>query len=343
MIYKSKSIGLNEFSSLGIRILSMKLTILLLLCFGQDTSKAQVYSNLDVHQCDSLIQANANNPNFVILDVRRPSEYIPQHLEGAINRNYYDTDFTDQLDTLNKEKTYLIHCKSGGRSGNTINEMANLEFNEVYNMLGGINAWNSATLPTTTDFAPKIMFLSDSIYPHEEVFIGEVDTIQLSITNRANDTLLFTSVNGPTNPEFEYEFNIDTILTGAADYSFNIFYTSMDENPDTAIYTIESNGGILSAIIFRNGKDQTSKIIKNTFASNIKIYPNPAIDYINICGIDRNEFEVMLFDNTGHKVYNRHFYSDINWIDLSGLDPGNYILSILTQDEIVSKRIQVSN
>ncbi len=72
-------------------------------------ANAQIYQGLSVAQSDSLINANVDNPNFVILDVRTPGEYNPQHLEGAINRNFYDSDFEAQLDALDKDKMYLIH------------------------------------------------------------------------------------------------------------------------------------------------------------------------------------------------------------------------------------------
>ena len=39
--------------------------------------KNSVFQHLSVTQCDSLIQANVNNPDFVLLDVRTPGEYIP--------------------------------------------------------------------------------------------------------------------------------------------------------------------------------------------------------------------------------------------------------------------------
>jgi len=50
---------------------------------------------------------------------------------------------------LNKNKIYLIYCRSGRRSENALNMMKELDFREVYNMLGGINSWKAEGLPTT--------------------------------------------------------------------------------------------------------------------------------------------------------------------------------------------------
>ena len=53
----------------------------------------------------------------------------------------YAADFSDQLDALDKNQVYLIHCASGARSANAHDTMLGLGFHEVYNMLGGFNAF----------------------------------------------------------------------------------------------------------------------------------------------------------------------------------------------------------
>jgi len=45
------------------------------------------------------------------------------------------------------KKTYLVYCKSGYRSRAAVNVMKKLYFKRVYNILGGINAWQRARLP----------------------------------------------------------------------------------------------------------------------------------------------------------------------------------------------------
>ncbi len=212
-----------------------------------------IFEHLNVAQSDSLINANANNPNFVILDVRTPNEYIPMHLEGAINRNYYDPNFNSLIDSLNKNKAYLVHCASGGRSGATFNMMQTLAFQEVYNMLGGMNTWNAQSYPTTSLFAPLAMLVTDSIYPEETIPVGETDTIEVILTNRANDTLSFSSVTNLAGTEFSTNFDLNQTLLGADDYQFNIIYQPIDEVSDSLSFIIESNGGNLTVFIIRTG------------------------------------------------------------------------------------------
>jgi len=231
----------------------MQRLILFLIIFLYTTlSNGQEYKELSAVQCDSLINANYNNPNFVILDVRTPGEYIPQHLVGAINRNYYQ-DFDSELDLLDKNKTYLIHCKSGSRSAGAFNKMQAKNFAKVYNMRGGINAWNSNSFATTSDFAPRIMFVSDSVFEFNLITIGDVDTIEVVLTNRANDTLRFDSISSLLQYEAFTDFDLDTILLGGKDYSFNIYYEPMDEEFDSIMFYIYSNAGIVNVKAFRSG------------------------------------------------------------------------------------------
>jgi rhodanese-related sulfurtransferase len=94
------------------------------------------------------IQNNQNNPDFVIIDVRTPAEFAEEHIENATNIDFYSEAFRDTLNNLDKNKTYLIYCRSGVRSGSALDIMAELNFREVYNILGGINQWKAEGFPT---------------------------------------------------------------------------------------------------------------------------------------------------------------------------------------------------
>ena len=95
-----------------------------------------------------LIQDNRNNPDFVIIDVRTPAEFAEGHIENATNTNFYSDTFQDTINNLDKNKAYLIYCAVGGRSGSALDIMAELNFKEAYNIVGGINQWKAEGLPT---------------------------------------------------------------------------------------------------------------------------------------------------------------------------------------------------
>jgi rhodanese-related sulfurtransferase len=85
--------------------------------------------------------------DLVILDVRTPEEFSEVHLEGATLMDFYDADFSDQLATLDPDVPYLIYCRSGNRSGQTVAMMEDLGFTDVSNVDGGIVAWLDDDLP----------------------------------------------------------------------------------------------------------------------------------------------------------------------------------------------------
>lgn len=130
--------------------------ILAFLFFGIFVLQSQTFENIDVHEAKALIEQNAMNTNFTILDVRTPGEYLPEHIEGAFMRDFYETNFEEQIDSLDKSREYLIYCRSGNRSGQAFNMMQNLGFTTVYNMLGGMNSWNAAGYPVTDVIPPFV-------------------------------------------------------------------------------------------------------------------------------------------------------------------------------------------
>ncbi len=92
-------------------------------------------------------QLLAEDPAIQILDVRTGWEYKRGHLEGAVNENYYSFSFKKNLHKLDKDVTWIVHCKTGVRSGKTLPIMEELGFKQVIHMDGGIDAWRAASLP----------------------------------------------------------------------------------------------------------------------------------------------------------------------------------------------------
>jgi rhodanese-related sulfurtransferase len=83
----------------------------------------------------------------VILDLRTPEEFQAGHLAGATNVNFRATDFAQQLDRLNKDQAYLVHCASGRRSTASLETFKKLKFKSVAHLDGGMMAWEKAGKP----------------------------------------------------------------------------------------------------------------------------------------------------------------------------------------------------
>ena len=129
-------------------VLSLSLVIGATLTGGCLRNETATIEDISPQEASNLIQDNQNNPDFVIIDVRTPQEFTEEHIENATNIDFYSETFRDMLNNLDKNKTYLIYCRVGGRSGSALDIMAELNFKEAYNILGGINLWKTGGFPT---------------------------------------------------------------------------------------------------------------------------------------------------------------------------------------------------
>lgn len=109
---------------------------------GEEKKPAK-HQNVSPNEFEKL----AKEPNTVILDVRTPREYAAGHIKDSVLIDYSAKDFEEQIKKLDKSKTYLVHCASGGRSAGACTKMDALEFPKVINLLGGIKAWEKAGKP----------------------------------------------------------------------------------------------------------------------------------------------------------------------------------------------------
>ena len=116
---------------------------------GVDYSSGQLpaYGLVTPREAATVIRSMENNPNFVLLDIRTPAEVEAGHISGAQNLDFYNSAFEDDLKKLDRDKTYLIYCRSGNRTGQARAMMVGLGFSKVYDLNGGINVWNSLSYP----------------------------------------------------------------------------------------------------------------------------------------------------------------------------------------------------
>ncbi len=96
-----------------------------------------------------LLSTHAQDPSFIALDVRTPAEYGTGHLPAAVNIDLYAPDFRKQVEALDKDKSYFVYCQNGNRSPKAAELMHSLGFKHVYDIQGGITAWQDNGLPST--------------------------------------------------------------------------------------------------------------------------------------------------------------------------------------------------
>jgi rhodanese-related sulfurtransferase len=105
------------------------------------TSQTTDVPTITVSDANTSIQKNSGNANFVLLDVRTADEFNSGHLAGAINLDYYAADFKANIAKLDKNKQYLVYCRTGIRGAASVQIMLNLGFTKTQNMAGGITEW----------------------------------------------------------------------------------------------------------------------------------------------------------------------------------------------------------
>lgn len=113
-----------------------------------DSQKAETAIHLAPQEAYALIQTKRTNPHLVILDVRTPREFFQGHLGNAINIDFYAETFRQEINQLDREKTYLIYCRRGVRSDLALRLMQEMGFQPVYNLLGGTARWQREGFPT---------------------------------------------------------------------------------------------------------------------------------------------------------------------------------------------------
>ena len=89
-----------------------------------------------------------NHENAIMIDMRTDKDYRDGHIANALN---VPTGNADIPATLNKyrERAVVVYCQRGQRSIAFCNKLSKQGFESVYNLKGGVLAWQKAELPLT--------------------------------------------------------------------------------------------------------------------------------------------------------------------------------------------------
>lgn len=123
------------------------LSVMGVLACGNQGAGSDQYITLNVVDFAAKMESEPGT----VLDVRTIEEHQDGFIAGAMQYDYYETNsFKAALNSLDKDKTYYIYCRSGGRSGTTLDMMQQMGFMKVYNLEGGMLAWRRANQPVAT-------------------------------------------------------------------------------------------------------------------------------------------------------------------------------------------------
>ena len=89
------------------------------------------YSNINLKKAIKTIN---NSTNLIMLDVRTAEEYSAGNIPNSINVDVLSPDFKSKIDLLDKNKEYLVYCRSGNRAAIASSIMATNGFIKIYNL-----------------------------------------------------------------------------------------------------------------------------------------------------------------------------------------------------------------
>lgn len=135
-------------------ILSIFTMLIVIMSFSSCTQNEQNVKKVEPAEIKNITvqethELQKNDKNIVILDVRTKDEFDDGHLNNAINIDVKQENFTSEIAKLDKNKTYVIYCRSGHRSGRGLNIMKENSFKRIYHMNDGFLQWQAKKLPVT--------------------------------------------------------------------------------------------------------------------------------------------------------------------------------------------------
>ena len=102
-----------------------------------------VHEKIDILSLDKLL----NDTDIIILDVRTSEEINAGYIPNSTFIDYYDKNFENKINLIDRSKKIYTLCKSGGRSVQAAEILSKNGFRNVYNLEGGFMRWKANKMP----------------------------------------------------------------------------------------------------------------------------------------------------------------------------------------------------
>ena len=105
--------------------------------------KLRGYSSISPAESTKMI----NHEDALIIDVRESNEYSEGHIINSLHIPL--ASIKSRIAEIEKFKTrkLILACRSGNRSSSACATLKKEGFEQVFNLSGGVTAWESANLP----------------------------------------------------------------------------------------------------------------------------------------------------------------------------------------------------
>ena len=135
-------IYIEFISNHGLLFIALLVIIILLLqtVFNDMTRKFKLIS-------PALAVSLINSEEAVVMDARNKNEFDSGHLSGAILIALPDIKAHPEKLEKYSDKSLIIYCQTGARSNEACQHLSKQGFENLFNLEGGIVAWQEANLP----------------------------------------------------------------------------------------------------------------------------------------------------------------------------------------------------
>jgi len=149
---------------------------------------------------------------IILLDVRTEAEYEAEHIQigGVETKNIPLSEIEERLGELNKSKVLIVYCRSGARSRQACEILAQHNFT-VFNLEGGITAWKAAGYPTTA-FNPSPTPVLTPTQTPTQMPEATPETHAPTVSEQPTPTPQTSPVSVPGVPGFETIFAVSAVL-----------------------------------------------------------------------------------------------------------------------------------
>lgn len=135
---------LVEFAGNNIVLAGVWVALVAMLVFSYVSSLTSSTKELNTHEATLMM----NKEDAVVVDIRAAKEYKAGHILGA--RQLKPEALREKNFSVlenSKDKPIILVCAMGNQARSTANAMAKAGFANVNVLKGGMNAWQSASLP----------------------------------------------------------------------------------------------------------------------------------------------------------------------------------------------------
>ena len=133
---------LTEFAGNNTLLVLALLAIIAMLVGGEIQARISGINAVAPGEATRMI----NHDNAIMIDMREDKDYREGHIVNAVHAPAGSGNDTGKLEKY-RDKPVIVYCQRGQRSTAYCSKLKKQGFGSVYNLKGGLLAWQKETLP----------------------------------------------------------------------------------------------------------------------------------------------------------------------------------------------------